>query len=86
MSSPLSVSFDHDPRLAPGLSCSPHSRDFAQPIVGTPRTSPRWLAMPNRRGWAMPWPSTMMTSGFVVIFFHAESSGGISRNESSPGM
>ena len=77
-------------RYRPGTRLTLHQdrneRDFAQPIVGTPSTSPRWLAMPKRRGWATPWPSTMITSGAVFSFLQAERSGGISRNDSRPGM
>ena len=33
------------------------------PIVGVPNHSPRGEAIPNRRGWARPAPSTKSTSG-----------------------
>ena len=34
-------------------------------MLGIPVTTPRWLASPNRRGWAMPCPSAIRTSGVV---------------------
>ena len=35
------------------------------PMVGTSSSTPRWLAMPKRRGIAMPWPSQRMRSGVI---------------------
>ena len=61
--SPLWVRGTRLPRALSGGSCSPTSRDLATPIVGSPVSTPRWLAIPSRRGWAMPWPSTMRRSG-----------------------
>ena len=41
----------------------PVSFCLATPNVGTSSSTPRCAAMPMRRGCAMPWPSTIITSG-----------------------
>ena len=47
--------------------------------------NPRWLAIPKRRGWAMPCPSHIRQSGITGNFSQAWSTAGHSRKESKPG-
>lgn len=53
--------------VANGDSFTPARVRTTAPMVGTSSSTPRWLAMPKRRGFAMPWPSQRMRSG--VIFW-----------------
>jgi hypothetical protein len=69
-----------------GSSPFPYKTLFANPIEGISRTIPRCVAMPKRRGCAMPCPSTQSTSGLVFSFSNALRSAGISRNERKPGI
>ena len=75
MVSPLSVNGLDSPRSGPGSSYSPNSHDLAQPIVGMFNHNPRWAAKPSRRGWAIPWPSPINTSGRVASFLYASMTG-----------
>ncbi len=69
-----------------GSSKVPMSRLLAQPMVGLSKNSPKWAAMPSRRGWATPWPSIRKASGVFCSFSTAAIQAGASRNESRPGM
>ena len=55
------------------------------PMVGIRSHRPRWQAMPNRLGWARPWPSTRIISGGAESWSRASRMGGSSRKLSNPG-
>ena len=58
-----SLSSAREPLARPGSSNLPVSLDLAHPMVGMSKRRPRWQAMPNRLGWAIPWPSTSKDVG-----------------------
>ena len=49
-----SLSVDHSPRRGPGSAYTPMNSFLATPNDGRSSSTPRWLARPNRRGWAIP--------------------------------
>ena len=74
-----------EPRSGPGSSCLPINLLLAHPTLGRSQRIPRWQAMPNRLGWALPCPSHRRTSGRPRSFRSAASRTGTSRKERSPG-
>ncbi len=52
--SPLCIKGCQLPRVSGNSSCFPTSNDLATPILGIFTMTPRWQAIPNRRGWAIP--------------------------------
>ncbi len=83
--SPLSTSGWWAPFSSASGALRPQSRVLPTPIVGRWSHRPRWLAMPMRRGWAMPMPSNRNTSGSASRRPNASSSTGPSRKLSRPG-
>ena len=73
------------PGCGPGGSQCPVSRLLATPSAGRPLATPKCAAMPSRRGWAMPWPSTIARSGVRDSMASARSRAGSSRKLSRPG-
>lgn len=53
-SSPLSMSGDDAPTQSSGVFALPTSMVFAQPMLAVSNMTPRWHAIPNRRGCALP--------------------------------
>jgi hypothetical protein len=74
-----------EPFSAPRSRKRPASRVLPQPTVGRSSQSPRWQAMPMRRGCAVPMPSKRNTSGGCRSRSKASSSTGPSRKLRSPG-
>jgi hypothetical protein len=55
-------------RRVPGCPASPVNLVLAQPMVGTSNKTPKWLAIPNRLGCAIPCPSQTIKSGEMFNF------------------